>query len=226
MRDRGTEAEEVALPRGTAKFKILTFLPRSLSSVRRNDPEPTAADTLNLIHAARLSKGKGTFSFIEVCARLKRSGLRIRGRLAGSCDDVTVQEIRSLVLARNLVNEIEFLGSLSESDLLGELVRADVLVHLSRIDSFPLIVLESIGCGVFPICLDLSGARAITGSYCGHVVSDPDTEKKVANFILAAELPRLKQNAQAAGSRLRGDYDWAQCVAVCEQVLASVSAMP
>ncbi|MBS0219201.1 MAG: glycosyltransferase [Proteobacteria bacterium] len=221
-----SQAEEVALPPMPARFKILTFLPRSLSSVRRNDPEAAEPDTMTLIHAARLSKAKGTFSFIEVCARLKQSGRRVRGRLAGSCDDATAQEIRSLISTRNLVDEIEFLGSLSERDLLGELVRADILVHLSWIDSYPLIVLESIGCGVFPICLDLPGARAITGSYCGHVVGDPDTEKKVADFILAADLPGLRRSARVAGSRLRADYDWSQCVSVCERALTSVSAMP
>lgn len=217
-----SQAEEVALPTSSAISKILTFLPRPLSSIRADAREATKADAIRLIHAARLSKGKGTFAFIEVCSLLKRSGLRVHARLAGSCDDKTRREIRSLISERGLGDEVEFLGSLSEGELLSELSRSDVLIHLSQIDSYPLIVLESVGCGVFPICLDLPGARKITHSYCGHVVQDSNAVQKVADFILGQELSALNRRACVAGSQLRKDYDWAHCVSVCEQALASV----
>ena len=218
-----SQAEEVALPPSTERFSILTFLPKSLSAICMDNSRSVEADVVTLVHAARLSKGKGTFSFIEVCALLKRSGLKIRGRLAGACDDATAKEIRSLITERDLGQEIESLGLLSEGDLLSELAQADVLVHLSTVDSFPLVVLESIGCDVFPVCLDLPGARKITSAYCGHVVRDPNAAQKVADFIRAHGPLELKQLAKAAGRRLRQDYEWSHCVSVCERVLADVS---
>ena len=101
------------------------------------------------------------------------------------------------------------------------LTSSDVLVHLSDIDSFPLIVLEAIGCGAFPVCKDLPGARLICKSYCGHIVAEP-AAMAVVDFLCNTSLATLR-NAAAAGSvRVAADYAWTACVAAVETAIGGL----
>ncbi len=216
-----SQAEELRLPPHLSVFRILTFLPRQFPSQR----SLTSVDgPLRLIHAARLSKGKGSFLFVEVCALLARAGCDFRAQLVGSCDEDTASKLRLLISERGLVEHVEFLGSLPEAELLSELSNADVLVHLSKVDSFPLIVLESIACGVFPVCLDLPGARQITRSYCGHLVQGPGEAEAVASFLASQNRNDLNRSAASAGRQVRTDYDWQNCVAACDAAFAVIAS--
>ncbi|SEO79724.1 Glycosyltransferase involved in cell wall bisynthesis [Rhodospirillales bacterium URHD0017] len=219
-----SQMEELVLPASSSKCTILTFLPKALAPSRVGPPAG-GAPPVRLVHAARLSRGKGSFLFIEVCAILKRAGLAFSARLIGPSDEQTRQELESLISERNLQGDVAFLGPMPGPVLLGELSQADVLVHLSELDALPLIVLESIGCDVFPICLDLPGARHITRSYCGHVVGHPDADRKAADFILSQDRSSLKNRAGLAGARLRRDYDWSNCVSVCERALSDMTGL-
>ena len=215
-----SQADELSLPKYLSVFHVLTFLPSKFPGQRSL---PDGAGPLRLVHAARLSKGKGSFLFVEACALLRQAQLEFRAQLIGSCDEETAATLRGLISERNLAGHVEFLGSLPEAELLRELSSADVLVHLSKVDSFPLIVLESIACGVFPICWDLPGARQITQSYCGHIVRGPGEAEQVARFLIGQDRDELNRSAASAGRRLRVDYDWQNCVAACDAAFASVA---
>ena len=221
-----TQAEELALPVTPPRFELFTFLPRKLP---RGPPAQPNASRLRLIHAGRLSAGKGSFLFLEVCAILHRAGFAFDASLIGSCDSATREQLRSKIELAGMAPCLKFVGPLSEADLLDRLAAADVLVHLSRIDSFPLIVLESIGCGVFPICKDLPGARLMTRSYCGHIISGSNEAEQAARFILAADPGQLRSNASIASIQLTADYSWSNCVDAVEraaaQLLKQVSGM-
>ena len=219
-----SQLEDLILPVSSNICTILTFLPKALS-LSRVGPPVGGATPVRLVHAARLSRGKGSFLFVEVCAILKQAGLPFSARLIGPCNEQTRQELESLISERSLQGDVAFLGLMSEPALLGELSQADVLVHLSEFDALPLIVLESIGCDVFPICLDLPGARQITQSYCGHVVGHPDADRKTADFILSRDHSTLKNNAGLSGARVRRDYDWSNCVSVCERALSVMTGL-
>ena len=212
-----TQAGELALPVSPPRFELLTFLPRVLP--RR--PAARARDgRLRLVHAGRLSAGKGSFLFLDVCAILRRAGFAFEAALIGPCDDATSGEVRAEIARADLQACLDFVGPLSEAELLERLASADILVHLSRIDSFPLIVLESIGCGVFPICKDLPGARHMIQSYCGHVVCGGNEAEQAAQFILGADLDQLRASADTASVRLKNDFGWSNCVAAVERAAA------
>ncbi len=215
-----TQAEELALPPGPPRLQIRTFLPRAFPDpglVRQQGPE------LALVHAGRLSEGKGTFLFLQVCATLRRRGCRFSARLIGSCDDATRRRIDAAIQDNDLASSVAVTGLLPETELLAALSQADVLVHLSTIDSFPLIVLEAVGCGVFPICKDLPGARSMIGTYCGHLVAGPDAVAEVAAFLGGATPDQLRSTAALTRGRLAADYAWERCVAALEDAVRAVS---
>ena len=216
-----SQAEELALPPSVPRFRILTFLPQALSG--SEESRPRADGLLRLVHAARLSKLKGSFMFVTTCALLKRAGVHFHARLIGTCDEKTKSALMTAIHEADLDNEIHFVGSLSEAELLHELSQADVLIHLSQIDSFPLILLESIGCGVFPICWNLPGPRQITQTYCGTLVQGTEAARDAHDFLLRQDIHRLRERAYAAGRQLRLDYDWSHCVAACELAFSAAA---
>ena len=211
-----TQAEELALPASPPRFELFTFLPRELP--RRPATRPDS-HRLRLVHAGRLSTGKGSFLFLDVCAILHRAGLTFEASLIGSCDATTRSKLRSEIERAGLETSLDLMGPLPEAELLEQLTAADILVHLSQIDSFPLIVLESIGCGVFPVCKDLPGARLITKSYCGHIIYGSDEAEQTAQFIIKADPERLRTSARTASVQLKEDFGWSNCVDAAERAI-------
>ena len=216
-----TQAEELVLPKTVPRFHIKTFLPQRFPS--KPAPRPEHAGRLALIHAGRLSDGKGSFLFLEVCSALKQRGCDFRAQLIGSCDDATRQRIEEFVRQAALAGHVEYVKPLPEAQLLAALSQADALVHLSQIDSFPLIVLEAIGCGVFPICKNLAGARLMTQTYCGRLVDGPNVVDDVADMLLTTSPPELRAVATRASKRLIADYGWGSCVAALEGAVKGVA---
>lgn len=203
-----TQAEEVSLPVATPRFALRTFLPR-VFALR----DASVTGPMRLVHAGRLSEGKGTFLFLDVCAALHRAGCMFKAELIGSCDDTTLRRIHAVVTEHGLQDDVVVVGHVAEPEMLSRLASADVLIHLSRIDSFPLIVLESLGCGVFPICKDLPGARRMVETYCGHIVSHDDAVQDVFAILSTTPVSDLRAQARSASRHLIEDYRWEVCVA-------------
>ena len=216
-----TQAGELALPPATPRLQVRTFLPCAFPAGAV--PGRQGGRDLALVHAGRLSEGKGTFLFLQVCAILRRRGCPFSAQLIGSCDDATRRRIDAAIQQDDLAGSVTVIGLLDEAGLLAALSQADVLVHLSDIDSFPLIVLEAIGCGVFPVCKDLPGARSMIETYCGHLVAGPDAAADTAEFLAMATPDLLRSTAAASRGRLAADYAWNRCVAAVEE---AVMALP
>ena len=215
-----TQAGELALPPAVPQLRIRTFLPRAFPA--SDGPQRREESGLALVHAGRLSEGKGTFLFLQVCAILRRRGCPFSAQLIGSCDDATRRRIDAAIQDNDLASSVAVSGLLDGAGVLAALSQADVLVHLSDIDSFPLIVLEAIGCGVFPVCKDLPGARSMTESYCGRLVAGPDAVADTADFLAAAMPDALRATAGMTRERLAADYAWPQCVATIEEAIAAL----
>lgn len=216
-----SQAEEIALPPAVPQHLIKTFLPRCFPADL--GPAYQQDGKLALVHAGRLSDAKGTFLFLEVCSTLKGLGYDFSAQLIGSCDEATKHRINAFIIQNDLVMNVESIGLLPEGQLLAALSLADALIHLSDIDSFPLIVLEAIGCGAFPICKDLPGARFITQSYCGHLVAGPNAVADVVDVIAGTSPATLRYTAALARQWLLDDYAWSHCVTALETAIMARS---
>lgn len=215
-----TQAEELALPPGTQQLQIRTFLPRDFPAAWGTARQQGQA--LALVHAGRLSEGKGTFLFLQVCSILRRRCCAFSAQLIGSCDAATRQRIEDVIQANDLAGSVTVVGPLAEAQLMAALSQADALVHLSSIDSFPLIVLEAIGCGAYPVCKDLPGARSMVQAYCGQLVAGPDAAADAATFLAGTAPASLRSLAASTRERLTTDYAWERCVTVLEDAVAAL----
>lgn len=219
-----SQATELRIPASLVSVPLVTFLPVNLGAIPRERDHPEGP--LRLIHAARLSEGKGTFLFLEICARLEECGYPFEAQLVGSYSEETKLRIDAAIAKSGIAHRVEITGPVSEDEVLARFSRSDMLLHLSRVDSFPLIVLESIGCGVFPVCLDLSGARNIIRNYAGRLIADTDPVSEAVTFIRHADIQAFRQAVGKAQRRLCQDYAWPKAVQAAEAGLREVSLDP
>ncbi len=116
-----------------------------------------AADREELIiaYAGKISAPKGVPWLIEAMRRVKApGGRRVKLLLAGSSGDPGSEAIRKQ--AQGLENVI-FLGALSQAQLSAVLQKADVFVLPSFFEGLPLVVIESLACGCRVVMTDLPG---------------------------------------------------------------------
>jgi glycosyltransferase involved in cell wall biosynthesis len=205
-----TQELEINLPAGVPKSYIRNFLPKPILTAAV--PNPIGANgAIQLIHSGRLSEGKGTFLFIEVCKRLRAANVPFFARITGGTDETTLARLHAMIADYHLADHVAVLGRVPDAELLDLLRGSDVLVHLSRIDSYPLIVLEAMACGTMPICMELAGARDMIETYGGHIVSAAGAVEQTTDFVMRQDLVAIRSMGQAAAKRVRADYNWDRC---------------
>ena len=215
-----TQVPEVDFPDSVPRSMIRTFLPRPLLEAPL--PQPTPAAPLRLLHSARLSEGKGSFLFVEVCRRLAQRGVDFEARITGSADEATSQRLAAAIDDAGLGTRLQWDG---RADLAEQIVRlddADVLVHLSVVDSYPLIVLEALAFGAYPVCIDLAGARDMVQTYDGTVVPQAHAVERSVEVLASLDPLALRGRAVALAGQVRDDYDWGACV---EALVPAISAV-
>lgn len=215
-----TQELEIALPGHVPRSMIRTFLPAAALEGAPPASERRPA-TLALLHSARLSEGKGTFLFVEVCERLRDAGVPFEARIAGGADAATATRLEATIREKGLADRIAVLGRKPVGELLEIMRTSDVLVHLSRVDSYPLIVLEALASGMLPVCLDLPGARDMVESYDGYVVGHDHPVDGTTALLRELDLADGRRRARAASARVRADYAWDRCIAAVEAALSA-----
>ena len=213
-----TQELEIPFPRTVSRSYVRNFLPRPIFAVKP-PPIEDLPPVMQLIHSGRLSEGKGTFLFVDVCDRLKQKGVPFQARITGGADEATYAALDAKIRQYGLENEVSVLGRVSDDDLLDLLLKTDFLIHLSKIDSYPLIVLEATICGAFPVCYDLAGAHDMIETYDGFTVDDHEIVNRTAEFLASQDLADIRRRTRRAAARGHDDYDWKICVELAEQAL-------
>jgi glycosyltransferase involved in cell wall biosynthesis len=124
-----------------------------------------------------------------------------------------------MIASRGLGGQIAVLGRKTAGELVEIMRESDVLVHLSRIDSYPLIVLEALACGMLPICMELAGARDMIESYSGYMVSQERPVEETVAVLLTLDLAEARSRARGAARRVPADDDWHRGAAALEGAL-------
>jgi glycosyltransferase involved in cell wall biosynthesis len=211
------QANEIALP-DLPRSTLGTFLPEeTLTSpipVRHSDP-------LRLLHAGRLSREKGTFRMVEICALLHARGVPFEARIVGSAAPSFIAALDARIADAGLSQSIELIGWMDATTLRETLGHADVLVHLSELDSFPLIVLEALAAGALPIVADMAGAASMVNRYDGLVTPDSSVEA-AAQWLMTMAPEAIRQRGAHAALRVRGDHTWPDIVAKLERIAGAV----
>lgn len=158
------------------------------------DPKPG-----RILFVGQVGLRKGNHVLAEACRLLKRRGVPFECRVAGPLQvDVT----------HNLFAGPTYLGQVPRSQIREEFRRADIFVLPTLADSFGLVHLEAMACGV-PV---------ITTPHCGSVVRDGEDgfivpirdAKAIADRLQQLLEDRVLRKTFGASARDRArDYSWA-----------------
>ena len=80
-------------------------------------------------------------------------------------------------------------------------------------------VLEAMLCGMFPVCMELAGARDMVNTYGGYVVSETNAAAETAAYLATHDTELLRRIGATLETRVRADYTWDRCAAAAEMAL-------
>lgn len=211
---------EIVLPPGVPRSILGTFLPEeSLAAAGMSAP----AGPLRLLHAGRLSRPKGTFRMVAICALLKSRGIAFEAAIVGRGERAMMDALAAEIAAAGLGDSLHLLGWMDGPELRDALRRADILVHLSELDSFPLIVMEALAADALPLVADMAGAASMVRRYDGLVTAGDGVEQ-AADWLAAHDLAELRRRGAAAGLHVREDHRWSDIVGKLESIADMTAA--
>lgn len=115
-------------------------------------------DEVRLVYAGKISEKKGVYSLIAALDELGWQREDFSLRMAGGfSSDEQRRQIEKLIVESGW--DVTLLGLLSQRDLAEEFNRGDVFVLPSFFEGLPLVLAESMACGMNAVCTDLPGIR-------------------------------------------------------------------
>lgn len=170
---------------------------------------PPAAEVFTIVcTASGLVEKKGLAVLFDACAALRARGLRFRCQVIGADPgEQQLAELRRLVRARGLAEEVTLLGAVAWTETLQLVARAHVFVLAAirtargEMDGIPVSLIEAMGIGVPAVSTRLSGIpELIEDGRSGLLVPAGDAA------ALAGAIERLTRDpalAQAMGAQAR-----------------------
>jgi N-acetyl-alpha-D-glucosaminyl L-malate synthase BshA len=176
------------------------FRPRSDDALRARF---APAGERILVHASNFRKVKNLPAVLRVHARVA-AALPTRLLLVG--DGPEMPAVRADVAALGLADTVAFLGHVD--DLAEILPVADVLLLPSLHESFGLVALEAMACGVVPVVTDRGGARDFIEDGINGFLRDPDDIAGMADAVLGIlqDPAAREQMAEDAQRDASGDF--------------------
>jgi glycosyltransferase involved in cell wall biosynthesis len=163
-------------------------------------PEPEAPLAIGFV--GRLLEDKGIHTLIEAHRLLRRRGLEIELRIAGTPDPAnpaSISEAEAAAFGRE--PGITWLGHVD--DIAALWARAAIAVLPSRREGLPLSLLEAAACGRPMIATDVPGCREIVRPGETGLLVPPGDAASLANAISTlAAAPELRAHYGAAARRL------------------------
>lgn len=212
------QAGEIALP-DLPRSTLGTFLPEEALAATA---PPRAGGPVRLLHAGRLSRAKGTFRLIDICAHLRAKGIAFEAQIVGRAEPKVMDELRAAIANAGLTDAIALVGWMDSIALRDALGRADVLVHLSRLDSFPLIVMEALAAGAMPIVSDMAGASSMVRRYDGLVTPGSGVDAAV-EWLSSNDPDDIRRRGAEAALRVRADHAWPKIVKQLETIATTAT---
>jgi N-acetyl-alpha-D-glucosaminyl L-malate synthase BshA len=161
-----------------------------------------------LVHASNFRKVKNPRAVVEVFARVAAI---VPSRLLLIGDGPEMPSVREDLATRGLLDRVTFLGAVTGLEDL--LPACDLLLLPSLHESFGLVALEAMACGVVPLATSRGGAGEFIHDGVNGYLRDPDDmEGMVAAALLVLGDESLRQHlAEEARRDAAGDFG-APCV--------------
>jgi teichuronic acid biosynthesis glycosyltransferase TuaC len=121
---------------------------------------------------ARLSPEKGQALLLEAFAEAFSGSPEIRLRLVG--DGPSLSDLKQLSCSLGVTAQVDFVGALCSDRVRAEMQAADALVLASRFETFGVVVIEALACGLPVVCTASGGPDHLVEPSNGLLVRRED----------------------------------------------------
>jgi len=182
-------------------------------------PQPRTAcnGPLRLLFVGRLVEDKGIHELPAIDQALLARGIRTGWTIVGGGPD------GDRVKAHWHDSRVRWTGVLSNVDVLGFYREHDVLVLPTRMEGFPVSLLEAMAAGVVPVVTDLPGGirQAVQSGVTGYLHSYSDVEGFAASIAdLHRDRAKLDRMSRAARQVAEKEFDITQRVCAYQDLYA------
>ena len=199
---------------------LARFRPGIAPALPPEDGVPT------ILYVGRFDPRKGLPELIEACSILARDSVPFRLVLVG--DGVLRPGLERMVRRGPLRGRVRFEGRVGHDRLPAYYASADVFCSPARGgESFGIVLLEAMACGVPVVATDLSGYRTVvTPDRDGEIVPARDAKGLAIGLERVLRDPARRARFRAHGLEKARNHDWESIVDRLEEVYDSILAPP
>ncbi len=172
---------------------------------------------IRLLLVARLEAAKGIYELPAIDEALLARGVQPRWTIVGSGPD------GDIVRAQWRSSRVHWTGLLPNSDVLGLYREHDVLVLPTRMEGFPVSLLEAMAAGVVPVVTDLPGGiqQAVRPGVTGYLHPFSDVSGFAESIAgLHYDRTRLEKMSVAARQIVQEEFDIRQRASAYQNLFA------
>lgn len=186
---KGLQAQrEFIVPNGIADLGANMPLPRAAPEISESRP-------LRVLFVALLCESKGLLVLIEACGKLAARGVPFQLNVMGRFEsDEFAARVRSRIAELKIDDRVHFLGVLTGADKFAAFDRSDVLCHPTFNDTFGLVIVEAMACGLPVVATRYCSIPTIVDDGQSGFLVEPHDPGAVADSLAElAESPQLRQ---------------------------------
>ncbi len=196
----GVQKKELQLHKGFTHLDI-RVLPLGIDTTVFKPKDSFYISEGKLLFVGRISRLKQIEIAIEALYYLKKTTFENpKLTVVGPISDLDYfTELKTLISKLNIVNNVEFIGSVPHEQLISFYQNCDVLLLPSQHESFGMVMTEAMSCGVPVVALKGAGGpdEIITSQVDGLLTSPENYAEAVHNLVSDAEmLQSMKKNAR------------------------------
>jgi len=177
-------------------------------------PERYPDQEYDAIFFARLIPEKGLFDLPVIWKLVTKRVPKAMLAVAGIIEDRKyVDNFMEMIKKTNLGRNIVFLGELNEKDLVRSIKSSKLTLYPSVLDSFSLVTLESLACGIPVVAYDISAIRHNFGR-CDAVFRCriKDNQNMAEKVLLILEEETLRTALAKKAIEYSANYTWTNVV--------------
>jgi glycosyltransferase involved in cell wall biosynthesis len=131
-----------------------------------------ANNVFTFVSIGRLDKNKNQQLLIRAFAAAVKKGMPALLHLGGAGPEL--ENLKKLAVKEGVEKKVMFLGHLSQKEVMEELLNSNVLCLTSRYETFGVIIIEALACGMPVIATDCGGPSELINDKNGLVVKCDD----------------------------------------------------
>ena len=161
----------------------------------------TESEPLRLLFVALLCEGKGLLILLDACGKLAARGVPFQLNVMGRFESEEFEaRVRRRIAELKIDDKVNFLGVITGADKFAVFHKSDVMCHPTYFDTFPVVLLEAMGCGIPVVASRWSGIPSIVDDGKTGLLVDLHDPDGVADRVEdLAKNPQLRQELGEAG---------------------------